>query len=122
MMPTQEFVTAQGAAGYALTAAIDGANLEDTFGKIQTDSCNLSHGTSPSNKGFRLTSKTNLGTSMPSPGSGKSLRIPIERTTNSGSSLRAFASTQPPLFAAHLKRHHSPQAPLFLPNEGISNV
>jgi hypothetical protein len=28
----------------------------------------------------------------------------IERTNNGGSSLRAFASAQPPLFASHLKR------------------
>jgi hypothetical protein len=28
----------------------------------------------------------------------------IERTNNGGSSFRAFASAQPPLFASHLKR------------------
>jgi hypothetical protein len=28
----------------------------------------------------------------------------IERTNNGGSSLLAFASAQPPLFASHLKR------------------
>lgn len=69
----------QGAAGDALAAGIDGVNLKDALGQINADSCNLSHGTSPSNMGFRWTSKTNLGTSMPSPGSGKSRRIPIER-------------------------------------------
>jgi hypothetical protein len=47
---------------------------------------------------------TNLGAQSPSPEGGKSLRIPIERTNNGGSGLRAFASAQPPLFASHLKR------------------
>lgn len=73
--PGKEFVAREGAAGDPLATGIDSVNLKDTLGQIDTDPCNLAHGTSPSNMGFRLTSKTNLGTSMPSPGSGKSLRI-----------------------------------------------
>ena len=78
--PGKKFVTAQCAAGDALASGIDGVNLKDTLGQIDPDSCNLAHGTSPFNMGFRLTSKTNLGTLMPSPGSGKSLRIPFKPT------------------------------------------
>ena len=74
--PGQEFVSAQGAASDALPGSIYRVNLNHALGQIDTDSCNLTHGTSPF-KGFRLTSKTNLGTSMPSPESGKSLRIPL---------------------------------------------
>src|SRR5690606_32518895 len=60
-----------------LTMGVNGMHLKNTLGQIDPDSCNLAHGAFPSNKGFRLTSKTNLGTSMPSPGCGKSLRIPL---------------------------------------------
>jgi hypothetical protein len=78
--PEQEFVATERTTRDALPEGIDGTNLQHALGQIHTDSCNLTHGTSPFNMGFRLTSTTNLGTLMPSPESGKSLRIPIERT------------------------------------------
>jgi hypothetical protein len=78
--PEQEFVATEGPARDTLPTGVNRVNLQHALGQIHTDSCNLAHGTSPFNMGFRLTSKTNLGTSMPSPESGKSLRIPLEPT------------------------------------------
>ncbi|HEY8707786.1 MAG TPA: hypothetical protein VIM34_07285, partial [Burkholderiaceae bacterium] len=76
---------------------------------LRATSCNLLHGTSPFT-GFRLmtSNTTNLGASTPVPESGKSLRIPLERTRN-GMPRMALISfwamrVLPPLRAAQLKR------------------
>jgi hypothetical protein len=55
---------------------IDCMNLDNVLCKIDANSCNLFHGTSPF-KGFRLTFTPQSWHSMPSPEGGKSLRIPI---------------------------------------------
>ena len=48
--PGHEFVTRQGAIRYHFACRIDSMNLNDVFGQIGTNSCNLGHGTSPSLK------------------------------------------------------------------------
>jgi hypothetical protein len=71
--------------------------LDHALGQIGADansftsndgSCNLFHRTSPFT-GLRLmtSNTTNLGASTPLPEGGKSLRIPMERTNNSGQQL-----------------------------------
>lgn len=59
--PEHELVSLQGFVCDHFANRIDGMNLNDILCQINTNSCNLAHGTSPS-KGFRLTSKSNLGT------------------------------------------------------------
>src|SRR4030095_6698100 len=72
--PGGELVAHQRPAGHPIAYGINGVNLDDLLCQIDTDSCNLVHGTSPF-KGFRLTSAHQSWHSMPLPESGKSLRI-----------------------------------------------
>jgi len=62
------------APGDSQSSRVDRQNLNDAFCKVNADSCNLVHGTSPS-KGCQLTFANQSWRLTPLPGSGKSLRI-----------------------------------------------
>ena len=92
---------------------IDAVHLDDVLGQIdpypnRAFSDNLVHGTSPF-IGCRLMTlnTTNLGASSPLPEGGKSLRIPIERTSTGRPRLALisfWAKRGPPVPAAQLER------------------
>src|SRR6185369_1207008 len=74
--PSEKLVARQRPAHHRPALRIDPMNLDNVLCKIDANSCNLFHGTSPF-KGFRLTFTPQSWHSMPSPEGGKSLRIPI---------------------------------------------
>lgn len=83
--PEQELLALHGAIGDHFARGIHRVDLNQILGQVDTNSGNLVHGGSPSAWGLRLTfHKANLGTVVPSLGSGKSLRIHIGVDADSG--------------------------------------